>query len=110
MADKAKGKSPWLTIGPAAKYLGVSRDTLRRWEKKGKIKAVRSPTNRRYYTEKMLDEVMNRGSQSKGVSSSLDKRKIMTIVVAVAALVITVALGWFFFLRQGLSLISPLPQ
>ncbi len=118
--EKEETKGQWLTIGPAAKYLGVSRDTLRRWEKKGKIKAVRSPTNRRYYTERMLDEVMNRGNQSsplkktkkrrEGASSSLDKRKIMTIIVAVAALVITVALGWFFFLRQGLSLISPLPQ
>lgn len=48
----------WMAIGEAAKYLGVSRDTLRRWEKRGKIKAIRSPTNRRYYTKKQLDELM----------------------------------------------------
>lgn len=51
-------KAEWMSIGQAAKYLGVSRDTLRRWEKRGKIKAVRSPTNRRYYTKKQLDELM----------------------------------------------------
>ncbi len=45
-------------IGPAAKHLGVSRDTLRRWEKKGKLKSVRSPSNRRYYTKEQLNEVM----------------------------------------------------
>ena len=48
----------WLSIGPAAKYVGVSRDTLRRWEKKGRLKAIRSPTNRRYYTKKQLDRLM----------------------------------------------------
>ena len=48
----------WMAIGEAAKYLGVSRDTLRRWERRGRIKAVRSPTNRRYYTKRQLNEVM----------------------------------------------------
>ena len=47
-----------IPIGPAAKYLGVSRDTLRRWEKKGKLKSFRSPSNRRYYTKEQLNEVM----------------------------------------------------
>ena len=45
-----------LSIGQAAKYLGISRDTLRRWEKKGKISPQRSPTDRRYYTKEQLDE------------------------------------------------------
>jgi len=40
----------WLSIGEAAKFLGVSRDTLRRWEKRGKIKSYRTPGGRRRYT------------------------------------------------------------
>ena len=48
-----------MSIGQAAKYLGVSRDTLRRWEKRGKIKTVRSPSNRRYYTKNLLDGLMS---------------------------------------------------
>lgn len=40
----------WLSIGEAAKYLGVSRDTLRRWGKRGKIKSYRTPGGRRRYT------------------------------------------------------------
>jgi len=49
-----------LSIGEAAAYLGLSRDTLRRWEKKGKITSLRSPTNRRYYTQKQLDEIISK--------------------------------------------------
>ena len=54
----AEDKAKWMSIGEAAEFMGVSRDTLRRWEKKGKIQPVRSPTNRRYYTQKHLEEVM----------------------------------------------------
>jgi excisionase family DNA binding protein len=54
----SKSQANWMSIGDAAKHLGVSRDTLRRWEKAGKIKPVRSPTNRRYYTKKILDNAL----------------------------------------------------
>lgn len=47
----AEAKSlDWLSIGEAAKFLRVSRDTLRRWEKRGKIKSYRTPGGRRRYT------------------------------------------------------------
>jgi len=48
-----------IAIGEAASYLGISRDTLRRWEKRGRLKALRSPTNRRYYTKEQLDRLMS---------------------------------------------------
>jgi DNA (cytosine-5)-methyltransferase 1 len=62
MAEK---NSNWMSIGDAAKYLGLSRDTLRRWEKAGKIKPVRSPTNRRYYTKNILDEALSAKKEGK---------------------------------------------
>ena len=34
-----------LTIKAAAQELGVSEQTLRRWDKKGKLKATRHPMN-----------------------------------------------------------------
>lgn len=34
-----------------AKRLGVTEKTLQKWDKLGKFKADRTPTNRRYYTE-----------------------------------------------------------
>ncbi|MDD4985147.1 MAG: helix-turn-helix domain-containing protein [Dehalococcoidales bacterium] len=49
-----------MSIGEAATYVGVSRDTLRRWEKSGKITPERSPTNRRYYTKELLDTLLKK--------------------------------------------------
>jgi molybdopterin-binding protein len=36
-----------LTLGDAAKALGVSADTLRRWDRAGKLRTVRDDRNRR---------------------------------------------------------------
>jgi site-specific DNA-methyltransferase (adenine-specific) len=38
-------KKEFITIKEAAETLGVSRDTLRRWDKAGKIKTKRHPIN-----------------------------------------------------------------
>ncbi len=46
-----------LSIGEAAKELGVSDQTLRTWEKKGLIKAVRLPSGYRRYTEEEIDRM-----------------------------------------------------
>jgi putative resolvase len=37
-------------IADFAKMIGVSVKTLQRWDRKGILKAYRTPTNRRYYT------------------------------------------------------------
>lgn len=50
----------WLSIGEAAKLLRISKDTLRRWEKRGIIKAHRSPTNRRYYKKEELNYIFSK--------------------------------------------------
>ena len=47
----------YLKIGQAAKALGVSIDTLRRWEKSGKITAIRTPGGTRLYTLSALKKV-----------------------------------------------------
>jgi molybdopterin-binding protein len=36
-----------LTVGEAAKAIGVSADTLRRWDRSGKLRTVRDARNRR---------------------------------------------------------------
>jgi len=43
-------KKNYITIKEAAEILGVSSMTLRRWDKKGKLKAFRHPFNNyRFY-------------------------------------------------------------
>ena len=40
-------KPQGLTLGEASRALGVSEDTLRRWDRAGKLKTVRDQANRR---------------------------------------------------------------
>jgi len=51
------------SIGKAAKELGVSRDTLRRWEKSGKIVAERTARGHRRYNLARLLGVSPRNTQ-----------------------------------------------
>lgn len=46
-----------LSIGEASEYLGISIDTLRRWEKRGRIVAYRSPGGHRYFKRNELDDL-----------------------------------------------------
>ena len=52
-----------LKIGNASEYLGVSIDTLRRWEKKGKVSSYRSPGGHRYFLKADLDKVFGKKYQ-----------------------------------------------
>jgi excisionase family DNA binding protein len=49
-----------LSIGKSSEYLGVSIDTLRRWEKKGRITPLRSPGGHRYYSKDELDALFGK--------------------------------------------------
>ena len=49
-----------IRIGKAAKILGVSKDTLRRWEKDGKIKSCRTIKGHRRYEEGELTNLKTR--------------------------------------------------
>jgi DNA-binding transcriptional MerR regulator len=49
-----------LSIGKSSEYLGVSIDTLRRWEKRGRITPLRSPGGHRYYSKDELDSLFGK--------------------------------------------------
>lgn len=50
-----------MTIRQAAKELGVSPDTLRRWDRVGKFKAIRHPMNNyRVYLPKVIEQLKNK--------------------------------------------------
>lgn len=44
-----------ITIRKTAEILGVSVDTLRRWDKKGTFSAIKSPGGHRYYSSEQID-------------------------------------------------------
>lgn len=53
------GRAGYVTLGEAAKQLGVSADTLRRWDRDGKLKTKRDERNRRLVS---LKEVRRLGA------------------------------------------------
>jgi molybdopterin-binding protein len=49
-----------LTLGEAAKAIGVSADTLRRWDRDGKLRTVRDANNRRRVPEAEVERLTGR--------------------------------------------------
>ncbi len=50
--------APPLTIGEAARILGVSVETLRRWDADGKIDAVRTPGGQRRFVRADVERLL----------------------------------------------------
>jgi len=65
--DQIKSFSDFMTVKEAAEFLGISNETLRRWDKKGKLKAYRHPVNRyRLYKKQDLENLLKQVKQPKG--------------------------------------------
>ena len=57
--NESENISDYLSVKDAAEYLGVSKDTLRRWDRKGKLKAYRHPLNKyRLYRKEDLQKLL----------------------------------------------------
>src|SRR5881392_1185672 len=50
----------WLTLGQAAKYLGVAQSTIRKWSDQGRVPAFYTPGGHRRYKRGDLDNFLNR--------------------------------------------------
>lgn len=51
--------------GEFSKLIGISRQTLQKWDRTGKFKAFRRPSGHRYYTEEQLNEYFGIESKTK---------------------------------------------
>lgn len=57
--EEGPNLSDYLTVGEAAAALGVSRSTLRNWDKAGKLTPYRHPINRyRLYSRRELENLL----------------------------------------------------
>jgi predicted site-specific integrase-resolvase len=57
------------SIGEFAKKIGVTIQTLRDWDKSGKLKpAYRSKGNHRYYSEEQLNEILQKRTSDKRIN------------------------------------------
>jgi excisionase family DNA binding protein len=50
----------WLTLGQAAKYLGVAQSTMRKWSDLGRVSAFYTPGGHRRYRRSDLDQFLDR--------------------------------------------------
>jgi excisionase family DNA binding protein len=50
----------WLTLGQAAKYLGVAQSTIRKWSDLGRVPAFYTPGGHRRYRRSDLDAFLDR--------------------------------------------------
>ncbi|MGD8744221.1 MAG: helix-turn-helix domain-containing protein [Candidatus Woesebacteria bacterium] len=71
--DEDKKTKGLMSIGDSSEYLGVSIDTLRRWEKRGRIDAFRSPGGHRYFKKDDLDKLF--GKKYTRIDDNNDKDK-----------------------------------
>src|ERR687887_2773342 len=50
----------WLTLGQAAKYLGVAQSTIRKWSDQGRVPTFYTPGGHRRYRRRDLDAFLER--------------------------------------------------
>ena len=66
----------WLTLGQAAKYLGVAQSTIRKWSDQGRVPAVYTLGGHRRYRRPDLDNFLNRS----GPGGSMQQGPLVLIV------------------------------
>ena len=59
------GEPDWLTLGQAAKYLGVAQSTIRKWSDLGRVPAFYTPGGHRRYRRGDLDAFLERSGPGK---------------------------------------------
>jgi excisionase family DNA binding protein len=62
------GRVDWLTLGQAAKYLGVAQSTIRKWSDGGRLPAFYTPGGHRRFRRSDLDSFLagSRGTPAEG--------------------------------------------
>ena len=68
----------WLTLGQAAKYLGVAQSTMRKWSDLGRVSAFYTPGGHRRYRRSDLDRFLDRSGP--GASASPTEGPLVLIV------------------------------
>lgn len=74
-----------LTIGDAAQAIGVSPDTLRRWDRAGKLRTVRDDRNRRRVPESEVTRLSGRPRRHAAGGSLSARNRFRGVVMSVEA-------------------------
>jgi excisionase family DNA binding protein len=63
-APMTANEPDWLTLGRAAKYLGMAQSTIRKWSDDGRLRAFYTPGGHRRYRRVDLDAFLEQGASS----------------------------------------------
>jgi molybdopterin-binding protein len=74
------GRGRLIKAGEAARSLGISLDTLRRWDREGRIRTVRDPANRRMVPMGEIERLSGR-SPRRGPPTRLSARNRLPGVI-----------------------------
>jgi excisionase family DNA binding protein len=74
------GTPEWLTLGQAAKYLGVAQSTMRKWSDLGRVSAFYTPGGHRRYRRADLDQFLDRSGPGAVPSDSPRSGPLVLIV------------------------------
>jgi excisionase family DNA binding protein len=77
-ADAAQPE--WLTLGQAAKYLGVAQSTMRKWSDLGRVSAFYTPGGHRRYRRSDLDQFLDRSGPSAASTPASTSGPLVLIV------------------------------
>jgi excisionase family DNA binding protein len=68
--NAATPQPEWLTLGQAAKYLGVAQSTMRKWSDLGRVSAFYTPGGHRRYRRSDLDHFLDRSGPASASARS----------------------------------------
>jgi excisionase family DNA binding protein len=63
---EAAREPEWLTLGQAARYLGVAQSTIRKWSDGGRVRVYKTPGRHRRYRRDDLDAFLARSGPEPG--------------------------------------------
>jgi excisionase family DNA binding protein len=66
-----QGEPEWLTLGQAAKFLGVAQSTIRKWSDQGRVPAFNTPGGHRRYRRRDLEMFVDRSGPTGQASGPL---------------------------------------
>jgi molybdopterin-binding protein len=72
-----------LTLGEAARAIGVSADTLRRWERAGKLRTKRDSSNRRLVPRREVERLSERPSRHQAGDQLSARNRFPGVVTSV---------------------------
>jgi excisionase family DNA binding protein len=75
------GATDWLTLGQAARYLGVAQSTIRKWSDQGRLPAFYTPGGHRRYRQRDLDAFVAGSSAASAAPPARSRPAPLVLIV-----------------------------